>query len=383
MARAKVTFRRRPPEPVEGPIGPRGLAGIDGVDGVDGERGPEGLQGFKGDKGERGADGLPGVEGLAGKQGERGPVGPKGPKGDKGEDGEQGKRGLRGKKGEPGIPGIPGLRGRDGVNGLHGGGGMRGPKGDKGDPGTGTAGTLDETITGGTPDNDVTVPVADPVILRDNAESFAPLQIVKTEVAVGQALTEPGLRVTTPANGNPGVSITDGTSEASFNAGGFQGEPAAGAFYTVGVRTRGSANPGDGNDFYLTGGGAYGAGNEGGDLILYGGPGSASATAGNVRILPFEGAFFDANVEIGSPSSPTIVKGDLTVDGAASFAPQSATLTRDGNGAVQSVTVAGQQAWVLSRNPDDSVAGITNTVYQVDVDRDGNGVVTGVTATKL
>jgi hypothetical protein len=60
--------------------------------------------------------------------------------------------------------------------------------------------------------------------------------------------------------------------------------------------------------------------------------------------------------------------------------PQSATLTRDGNGAVETVTVTGGATWTISRNPDTSVASLTDTVYLVTVNRDGGGIITGVTA---
>jgi len=60
--------------------------------------------------------------------------------------------------------------------------------------------------------------------------------------------------------------------------------------------------------------------------------------------------------------------------------PQSATLTRDGNGAVETVTIVGGATWTISRNPNQSVASLTDTVYLVAVDRDGNGIITGVTA---
>jgi len=63
--------------------------------------------------------------------------------------------------------------------------------------------------------------------------------------------------------------------------------------------------------------------------------------------------------------------------------PQSATLTRDVNGAVETVTVVGGATWTISRNPDTSVASLTDTVYLVAVDRDGDGIITGVTATEL
>jgi hypothetical protein len=61
--------------------------------------------------------------------------------------------------------------------------------------------------------------------------------------------------------------------------------------------------------------------------------------------------------------------------------PKSATLTRDVNGAVETVTVEGEATWTLSRNPNESVASLTDGTYNVAVDRDGNGIVTGVTVT--
>ena len=64
-----------------------------------------------------------------------------------------------------------------------------------------------------------------------------------------------------------------------------------------------------------------------------------------------------------------------------SHAPKSATLTRDISGSVETVTVEGENTWTLSRNPNGSVASLTDTVYNVAVDRDVEGVVTGVTVT--
>ena len=63
--------------------------------------------------------------------------------------------------------------------------------------------------------------------------------------------------------------------------------------------------------------------------------------------------------------------------------PQSMTLTRDGNGAVETVTIVGGPTWTISRNPNQSVASLTDTVYLVTVDRDGGGILTGVTATTI
>jgi hypothetical protein len=75
-------------------------------------------------------------------------------------------------------------------------------------------------------------------------------------------------------------------------------------------------------------------------------------------------------------------KGDPGAPGGASV-PKSVSLTRDANGRIASVTAEGEPTWVVSRNPDRSIAGLTNTVYQVDVDRDEDGAVEGVTATEL
>ena len=64
-------------------------------------------------------------------------------------------------------------------------------------------------------------------------------------------------------------------------------------------------------------------------------------------------------------------------------APQSATLTRDGNGRIEEVAITGGATWTLTRNPDQSVASLTDTVYLVTLDRDGGGILTGITATTV
>lgn len=66
-----------------------------------------------------------------------------------------------------------------------------------------------------------------------------------------------------------------------------------------------------------------------------------------------------------------------------SGAPQSMTLTRDGGGLIETVSIAGGATWTLSRNPNDSVSSLTDTVYLVTLDRDGGGILTGVTATTV
>ncbi|GAF95763.1 unnamed protein product, partial [marine sediment metagenome] len=59
--------------------------------------------------------------------------------------------------------------------------------------GTGGGGTLDETITGGTPDNDLVVPAGDPVIFRDGGTgATTPLTIIKTDTgAEAMVITTP------------------------------------------------------------------------------------------------------------------------------------------------------------------------------------------------
>jgi hypothetical protein len=84
----------------------------------------------------------------------------------------------------------------------------------------------------------------------------------------------------------------------------------------------------------------------------------------------------------GAPGSAGI-RGPVGADGGDS-APRSATLTRDSNGRVLSVSVEGAPApWVISRNPSGSVASMTDTIHSVEVDRDEDEIVTGVTATEL
>ena len=59
--------------------------------------------------------------------------------------------------------------------------------------------------------------------------------------------------------------------------------------------------------------------------------------------------------------------------------PVSTSLTRDGNGNVQSVSIAGGATWTISRNPDGSAASITDGETDVAVDRDQGGTITGTT----
>jgi hypothetical protein len=57
-------------------------------------------------------------------------------------------------------------------------------------------------------------------------------------------------------------------------------------------------------------------------------------------------------------------------------------LSRDANGAVQSVAVEGGATWTISRNADGSVASLSDASTTVDVDRDEAGTVTGTTVSE-
>jgi len=69
--------------------------------------------------------------------------------------------------------------------------------------------TLDSAITAGTPDNDVDIPLSDPVIWRDAGAILTPLSIIKTNITT----TEVGLNITLAGIGQTGVRISNtGTS---------------------------------------------------------------------------------------------------------------------------------------------------------------------------
>ena len=63
--------------------------------------------------------------------------------------------------------------------------------------------------------------------------------------------------------------------------------------------------------------------------------------------------------------------------------PQSFTLTRDVNERVETIAIVGGATWTLSRNPNQSIASLTDTVHLVTIDRAGNGVLTGATVTDV
>ena len=62
--------------------------------------------------------------------------------------------------------------------------------------------------------------------------------------------------------------------------------------------------------------------------------------------------------------------------------PKSATLARDENGNVESVTVEGKATWTITR-VNGRIASLTDGAYDVAVDRDEDGAIEGVTSTEL
>ncbi len=76
-----------------------------------------------------------------------------------------------------------------------------------------------------------------------------------------------------------------------------------------------------------------------------------------------------------------VIFGGGGTGGGGGGAPQSFTLTRDVNDLIATVAITGGATWTLSRNPNQSVASLTDTVSLVTLDRDVNGLLTGVTVT--
>ncbi len=162
-----------------------------------------------------------------------------------------------------------------------------------GPAGGGTASTLDQVITAGTLDNDVTVPATNPVILRDGGASLTPLSIERTGAEVGE--DDPALLLTTPLLGNP-IKIVDSDFglEMRVNVSGITG-PGVNLNLLGGTNTDGS--PGTttvqgpdtttastkGGLARVWGGTASGATSDGGDVELSGGLPN-SGVAGDILI---------------------------------------------------------------------------------------------------
>ena len=157
--------------------------------------------------------------------------------------------------------------------------------------------TLDATITAGTPDNDVLIPSADPVIFRDNnVAATVPLTLVKVADSGDYATTEPALKCEVDARWLPGVIIEDTSASGNIlhlspgavefsgpdgmYIGGRDEGASPGELVVTGNTSNAASTKGGAN--YLRGGLANGVTSDGGDVFLYGGPGTANN--GSVRI---------------------------------------------------------------------------------------------------
>lgn len=144
--------------------------------------------------------------------------------------------------------------------------------------GGGVSGTLDATITGGTPDNDVNIPTASPVIFRSLASGDTPFTVSKAHTSTGVAalvalantdlskvasfgnLTTAGkweifsrdIRLVAVAGVNNRIGIASVT----------------GAPGSLNIRGTSRADSGTGGDIFLTGGNADGASGNGGDASV-------------------------------------------------------------------------------------------------------------------
>lgn len=289
--------------------------------------------------------------------------------------------------------------------------------------GSGTGGgggdqTLSEVINAAIPANDVTIPAAAPVIFRDGGESINALHIVQTNTDVFPN-DKPGLKVTVPSLLESGIAVEsagDPGYGTKITARGIVWESPANQpsnpLLLFGPRAKGA---GDGNNghLYIVGGSAADAGATCGDLVMYAGASFTGATQGKVKINPF----YNQVVEIGNSQGEVNFGNGLTIDESADHPatavagkgqvwikstdkrlyftdedgrdidltddPKDATITRDGNNRILTVTASGEATWTISRNANQRVSSINNGIYNVTVNRDGNGRVTGVTSVKL
>lgn len=150
--------------------------------------------------------------------------------------------------------------------------------------------TLDATINGGSPDNDVLIPTGDPIIFRDNdVAATTPLTLIKIADSGDYTTTLPALKVEVDTSQLPGISIenTGGTDELfmapshlqfsgpnGFSLGG-RDEGASPGDLTVTANTSNSSST-QGGISYVRGGSALGTTSDGGDLYIFGGPGTSA-----------------------------------------------------------------------------------------------------------
>jgi len=176
--------------------------------------------------------------------------------------------------------------------------------------------SLDDTINAPTPDNDVDAPVANPVILRDQAANVSLLTLVNTKAESGDASNLPALDVLIESDTDHAVEVrnADNTRRMVFKSNGILFIPkldtAAPASYAIGVRTRAVGDLQGGGHLWINGGTAQ-DGPYGGDVYVFAGYGNGGANNGLVKIAPFNTSL----LELGASATPTDVKGALLLDG--------------------------------------------------------------------
>jgi len=173
---------------------------------------------------------------------------------------------------------------------------------------------LDGVINAGTPDNDVDVPVADPIILRDAAAALTPLSIVNTQTQSGDGSNPSALEVILDSVLDPGIVVRNPDSSRKFalRNNGIVFLPkdtvAAPSQYVIGVQTREPTDTEDGGNLWINAGTAQNAASTGGDLLLFAGFGGVAD--GVAKLGPFN----TKNVELGAAAIPTDVKGVLNAE---------------------------------------------------------------------
>ena len=176
-------------------------------------------------------------------------------------------------------------------------------------PPGGSSSTLDDVITGGTPDNDVNVPIANPIILRDNAADLTPLTVAKTSAT---QLTPSILVESTFSNEGIDVNFsTDGRKTSVTPTGIIHDGDTSVAGYANGPQTPTTADT-DGRDVTYQGGPASGTG-DGGDITIQAGQAPGAGTSGVIKVGPSN--FYTSAVNLGAADVQSNVVGDLDVGG--------------------------------------------------------------------
>lgn len=169
--------------------------------------------------------------------------------------------------------------------------------------------TLESAVNAPSPDNDIIVPSANPVVFRDNAvAALTPLTITKTN----SVNSSPAIKVEYNNTGG-GIDVESTQALTRVTSGGirFSGDKTTGG-YSIQPDAPATAKPG--LIVSVSGGNAGPGGNDdGGDLLLYAGAENGSGTAGKVTIGV--SANQTSLVELGALGVPVDVLDDLSVTG--------------------------------------------------------------------